>query len=238
MPLIVTWNWIQLVCMPLLGSGSYWRGLLPTGWLHTSLEEALVPIPCGQKGSSEYCCYFWALCTWYLKLGSRVKATKSRLARYTVLSQQQRYRLWAQIGGDRTQWYGLVVMGVSVQGTRGCTSGFQSICMCMWKFETELGVFLHISQPYIFETGSLTEPGVHWLARLAGQKLLGIHWPLLPQHGGSRLCHHGQYFRHVMGIWACIMFTWQVLYALPSGWGSSFTLGGFQFLFHSGYIVY
>lgn len=83
------------------------------------------------------------------------------------------------------------------RGHRGVLQGFRVFIWACESLRLNLGVFLRISQCYIFETGSPTEPGVHQLARLADQKPPGIHYPLHPQHEGYKLC---QCFRHVMGI--------------------------------------
>ena len=56
-----------------------------------------------------------------------MKATKPRLARYTVLSQQQRSRIQAQIGGDRAEWSGDTV--VLLGGDRVEWPGDAGVCV-------------------------------------------------------------------------------------------------------------
>lgn len=52
----------------------------------------------------------------------------------------------------------------------------------MWKLVVDTGYLPQFLSKLSFELGFLTEPGAHWLARLASQSALGIHLcePSLP----------------------------------------------------------
>lgn len=69
-----------------------------------------------------------------------------------------------------------------------CGCVFVYVCMCtsgLLRVETGGGSLYH-SLPHFFKTGSLSEPGAHQVARLAGQRAPGALLLSPPQHGGYR----------------------------------------------------
>lgn len=66
------------------------------------------------------------------------------------------------------------------------------VCICV-EAKVKFDVFLNGFQSYfVFETGSVTEPGVHQLRRLDTQQVPGILLPPPSQHQVIGICHYSR----------------------------------------------